>query len=76
MKKDQKVLSAKKIYGSDFLAAADILKEKQEGGGYNPERYEKTDYSRTGMRGISDRSMSGTGKRNGKDPEGKCEIPH
>lgn len=41
MKKDQKVLSAKKIYGSDFLAAADILKEKQEGGGYNPERYEK-----------------------------------
>lgn len=33
MKKDQKVLSAKKIHGSDFLAAADILKEKQEGGG-------------------------------------------
>lgn len=33
MKKDQKVLSAKKIHGSDFPAAADILKEKQEGGG-------------------------------------------
>jgi hypothetical protein len=33
MKNDQKVLSAKKFWRSGFFPSADILKEKQEGGG-------------------------------------------